>query len=183
MFKAFSKLIFLKILGWKIVGGFPDKPKYIIIVAPHTSNWDFLTGVFVRAIVPEIKAAKYLGKKSLFKPPLGWLFKAMGGYPVDRTKSKNQVDAVVDIFDKHEEFVIAMAPEGTRSKVEKLKSGFYYIALKANIPIVMVAFDYGKKQVVVNQPEFYPTGDFESDIEQILSFYRGIKGKNPELGI
>lgn len=140
-------------------------------------------GLFTRALIPEIKKAKYLGKKSLFKPPFGWIFRVTGGYPVDRSKNQNQVDAVVDILNSKEEFIITLAPEGTRSKVERFKSGFYYIALKAKVPIVLCGFDYGNKKVIFNEPAFYPSGRFDDDMEQILSFYRGIRGKNPELGI
>lgn len=183
MFRALSKFIYYKLIGWKIAGGFPKEiKKYIIIVAPHTSGLDFFVGILVRAILPEIENAKYLGKKELFKPPFGWIFKATGGYPVDRTKHTNLVDAIVDIFDNKEEFVIALAPEGTRKQVDKLKTGFYYIAKKADIPIVMVGFDYKKKEVFVHEP-FNTSEDFENDMEKIMTFFRGITGKIPEYGV
>lgn len=181
MFRAFSKFVFFKLMGWTIEGRFPGLPKYVVIVAPHTSNWDFIIGVLGRSITG-IKEAKYLGKSQLFKPPLGWLFRALGGYPVDRTKSNNLVDAVVDIFDKHERFCIALAPEGTRKKVARFKTGFYHIAKKADIPIVMVGFDYARKSILINEP-FYTSEDSEQDIEQITGWYRNIKGKIPENGV
>ena len=183
MFRALSKFIFFRLLGWKITGNFPqDIPKYIIIVAPHTSNLDFFVGVFVRAIIPQIGDAKYLGKKELFRPPFGWIFRVMGGYPVDRSKHTNLVDAIVDIFNSKEEFIIGIAPEGTRKRVEKLKTGFYYIAIKAKIPIVMVGFDYPKREVIIERP-FHPSGDIEEDMASIMSFFRGITGKIPEFGL
>ena len=183
MFRALSKFIYYKLIGWTIKGSFPREiKKYIIIVAPHTSGLDFFVGILVRAIIPEIGNAKYLGKKELFKPPFGWIFKATGGYPVDRSKHSNLVDAIVDIFNSKEEFVIALAPEGTRKQVDKLKTGFYYIAQKANIPIVMVGFDYKKKEVIISDP-IVTSENFESDMETIMTFFRGITGKIPEYSL
>jgi len=183
MFRFLSKFIYYKLIGWRITGRFPKEiKKYIIIVAPHTSGLDFFVGILVRSILPEIGKAKYLGKKELFKPPLGWIFKATGGYPVDRSKHGNLVDSIVDIFENKEEFVIALAPEGTRKRVEKLKTGFYYIAQKASIPIVMVGFDYKKKEVIVNEP-LQTSENFEVDMTIIMSFFRGITGKIPQNGL
>lgn len=171
-----------KLFGWKINGSFPPElKKYIIAVAPHTSNWDFPVGVAARSIL-RIQTAKFLGKSQLFKPPFGWLFRALGGYPVERSTSHDLVDQVVQIFNNHEEFVLALAPEGTRKKVEKFKTGFYYISKKANVPIIPVGFDFGKKEVVLGQP-LYPSDNIEADFEVLYSFYRNIKGRNPELGI
>lgn len=169
-------------MGWTIDGSFdPEIKKYIIIVAPHTSNWDFPLGVISRSIL-KIDDAKFLGKNSLFKWPFGSIFRAMGGYPVDRTKANNLVDAVVDIFNGKECFAVALAPEGTRGKVEKLKMGFYHIAVKAKIPIIKVGLDFGNKRMVVDAP-FYPSGKIDQDISLIIAFYKKIKGRNPELGI
>lgn len=180
MVRAFLRFVFFKLLKWKVSGNFPiDLRKYIIIVGPHTSNWDFPLGVLFRGITTEIKDSKYLGKKELFKPPFGWFFRAIGGYPVDRSKHTNMVDAVVDVFESHNKFIIALAPEGTRAKVEKLRTGFYYIAMKAKIPIVMVGFDYGKKQVIISGA-YKPINDIEKDMSVFMSFFRGIKGKNPD---
>ena len=124
---------------------------------------------------------KYLGKDDLFKPPFGWLFYALGGYPVDRSKRNNFVDAVVDLFNSKEKFAVTIAPEGTRKKVEKLKTGFYYIAKGANIPLVLMKFDFGKMEVEVAET-FYPTWDKEKDFEAIYDFFRGAQGKIPEYG-
>jgi 1-acyl-sn-glycerol-3-phosphate acyltransferase len=175
-------LLIFKLLGWKITGDFPRQlKKYIIAVAPHTSNWDFPLGVMARSIL-RIQKARFLGKHSLFKPPFGWFFRALGGYPVDRSSSHDVVQQVVDVFNAHDEFVLALAPEGTRKKVEKLRTGFYYIAKGANIPIVPVGFDFATKQVVIGQP-MMPTDDFNRDMNALLQFYKRMKGKNPEFGL
>lgn len=170
----------LRLLGWTIMGHEVTRrlPKSIIAVVPHTSNWDFPLGILVRS-ASRIKT-RFLGKKSLFRPPFGWIFYALGGYPVDRSKHTNLVDATVKIFNRKETFSITLAPEGTRSKVDQLKTGFYYIAKKANVPIVLTAFDFGKKQVRF-APPFYPTDDFDADWQFMLNYYIGVEGKNKEL--
>lgn len=181
MFQALSRFIFFTLMGWKIKGGFPkDQPKYLLVAAPHTSNWDFFLGLFSRSILQE--DIKFIGKSSLFRPPIGWLFRALGGYPVDRSKSANAVDAIVDIYNRHERFATTIAPEGTRKKVDQFKSGFYYIALGAKIPLVLGRLDWGNKTVEFSEP-FWPTGNFQEDMEFITNHFRGIQGKHPELGI
>ncbi|HRK54732.1 MAG TPA: lysophospholipid acyltransferase family protein [Cyclobacteriaceae bacterium] len=182
MLRLFYLFLF-KIFGWKTRGEFPaDLNKYVIAVAPHTSNWDFPVGVAGRRILKIQGKAKFLGKSSLFKPPFGWIFRMLGGYPVDRSKSQDMVEQVVALFNSHDEFVLAIAPEGTRKKVDKLRTGFYYIAKKANVPIVPVGFDFKKKEIIVADP-MYLTENYEEDMDKLLSFYRTIIGKNPELGI
>jgi 1-acyl-sn-glycerol-3-phosphate acyltransferase len=169
-------------MGWKIIGEFPaDEKKYIVAVAPHTSNWDFVIGVMARSII-RMQKAKFLGKDSLFRPPFGWLFRALGGYPVDRSKSHDVVQQVVDIFNSHEEFILALAPEGTRKKVDKLRTGFYYIAKGAHVPIVPVGFDFGHKQIVIGNP-LMTTDNFDEDMKSLMDFYQKMKGRNPELGL
>ena len=152
-----------------------------MIVGPHTSNWDFPIGVLARSII-QIQDAKYLGKSSLFKWPHGFIFRALGGHPVHRSRNNNLVDAVIDLFNNKEKFAVALAPEGTRSKVESIKTGFYHIAVKAKIPIIKVGLDYSLKQTIIDAP-FYPSGDIERDMPLILDFFSKIKGKHPELGI
>ncbi len=169
-------------LGWGIQGSFDDMPpKYIIIVAPHTSNWDFPLGMLVRSIV-QINETKFLGKSQLFKFPYGFIFRALGGYPVVRTKDNNLVDSVVEIFNSKERFSISLAPEGTRSNVKRIKTGFYYIAKKAQIPIFLVGFDFATKKVVIQEP-FYPTSDMQADFKHFIQFFSSIQGKIPALGI
>ncbi|MEO1050704.1 MAG: 1-acyl-sn-glycerol-3-phosphate acyltransferase [Bacteroidota bacterium] len=172
---------FFKRYGWHIEGYIPpDLKKYVIAIAPHTSNWDFILTVAVRSIM-RVKS-KYLAKRELFRFPMGYFFRLLGGYPVDRSKSGKMVDAVADIFNAKKEFVIALAPEGTRRKVQQIKTGFYYIAKAANVPVVLVGLDYSRKTIVISEP-IYSTGEDEKDIEGILDFFRTIKGKHPELGI
>lgn len=168
--------------GWKIQGTFEPVPdKFIAIVAPHTANEDFVIGVLARSVL-SLQRAKYLGKSQLFKFPYGILFKALGGYPVDRSKHNNMVDAVVDIFKRHERFGIAIAPEGTRSKVKRLKTGFYHIARKANVPIYPVGFDYEHKTIVVREP-MMASDNMEEDFRLLIDFFSDIKGKYPDKGI
>lgn len=169
-------------IGWRVEGAFPrDIEKFIVAIAPHTSNWDFIIGVLARSVVG-IKEAKFLGKSALFKWPFGFFFRWLGGYPVDRTASHDLVHAVVEIFNRHERFILAIAPEGTRQKVAKLKTGFYYIALQSGVPIVPCGFDFTRKTVVIGGP-FYPTGDLDRDMEVLRGFYRGIVGRNAQLGL
>jgi 1-acyl-sn-glycerol-3-phosphate acyltransferase len=172
----------LKLFGWKVEGEIPpDLKKYVVVAAPHTSAWDFPLGILSRASIGA--DIKYIGKKSLFKPPFGWLMRKLGGYPVDRDKSQNYVQSVVDIFNQHETFAIALAPEGTRRKVQSFKTGFYYIAKGAGIPILLVSFDYGKRVVTFDVNLFYPTDDAEADLGHIWDYYKDVKGKNPERAI
>lgn len=168
-------------MGWSLSGSMPDFKKYVIAIAPHTSGWDFIIGVLARSAL-RIEHARYLGKSQLFKPPFGWIFRWLGGTPVDRSSSHDVVDQVVKIFNEHDRFVLALAPEGTRKKVEKLKTGFYYIAKKANVPIVPVGFDFSLKKIIVGEP-LIPSEDFDSDMKKLLTFYATIKGKIPELGL
>ncbi|REJ82543.1 MAG: acyltransferase [Bacteroidetes bacterium] len=165
-----------KILGWKIEGDVPrDIPKYLIIVAPHTSNWDFFVGLAVRSILKF--PSRYLAKKELFIPPFGWIFRKLGGYPVDRSKSTNMVDDVVSIFKKEDSFILAITPEGTRKNVRRWKTGFYHIAVKAGIPIVLSGIDYKLKKVVFSKP-MNPCGELEKDAVIIDKFFETFSGKN-----
>ncbi|MDR6968454.1 1-acyl-sn-glycerol-3-phosphate acyltransferase [Flavobacterium arsenatis] len=172
------KWIFFKLMVWKIVGEMnPNIKKSIMIVVPHTSWHDFYIGLFARGIIG--LEMNYVAKKELFIFPFGAYFRWMGGAPLDRSGGKNIVDSIVSIFKSREVFRLAIAPEGTRKKVTEWKTGFYYIALKAEVPIIPIAFDYGKKQVVLNEP-FYPTGNIEADFEILKSFYKDVIGKIPE---
>ena len=166
--KRLSRFI-LGLFGWKIAGELPvHEKKYIIIVAPHTSNWDFLIGVLVRGAMGF--DSKFLGKKSLFKWPFGWFFRLMGGYPVDRSKSTNLVEQVVELYNEHEHFVLSIAPEGTRKNVDEWKTGFYYIAFAAKIPLVRAKIDHRLKEVRFYEP-LSVTGDIEKDLPKIKEVY------------
>ncbi|RZK10852.1 MAG: acyltransferase [Flavobacterium sp.] len=170
--------IFFKLMGWKVIGRMnPEIKKSVMIVVPHTSWHDFYIGLFARGVIG--LEMNYVAKKELFVFPFGAYFRWMGGAPLDRSGGKNIVDAIASIFKNREVFRLAIAPEGTRKKVDEWKTGFYYIALKAEVPIIPVAFDYSKKQVVLNEP-FYPTGTIEADLEMLKSFYRDVVGKIPE---
>lgn len=175
--KTLSRLI-LRFFGWHLTGGVPpDLDKYILAVIPHTSNWDFPLGLLVRSAMG--LKAKFIGKSSLFKFPYGWLFRMLGGYPVDRSKSRNYVEAVVDIFNSKKKFAVAIAPEGTRGRVDRLKSGFYYIAKEANVPIIMVRFDYGKHRVDFSEP-MPPDLSYEEVLQIMRAFFSETRGKIPK---
>lgn len=174
-------LLLFKLFGWKIIGSFPpDLRKFVIAVGPHTSNWDFVVGVAARSVL-RLHRAKFLGKSQLFKPPYGWIFRALGGYPVDRSKSSDMVEQVAGAIRSSDHFMLALAPEGTRKKVTTLKTGFYFIAKSAGVPIIPAGFDFQRKAIVIGQP-IYPS-DFASDMKNIIAFFSGIKGRNPEQGI
>lgn len=179
MIQHISKFIFHFLLGWKIVGEFPrDLKKYVVIGAPHTSWKDFPIGILARAVT-NINI-NYIGKASLFKPPFGFVFRKLGGTPVDRSKRTNLVDAIVSIFNEKEEFRLALSPEGTREFTEKWKTGFYYIAKGANVPIVMFGFDFKNKQIVVAEP-FLVSDHMEKDFAYFLKFYKDFVPAKPEL--
>lgn len=177
MLHALSKFIFFKVMRWRFNGTFPDIKKCVVIVIPHTHWLDFPLGVIVRKVVN--REINYIGKKSLFKAPYGWFFRMLGGTPVDRSKNTNMVDAVVEVFEEKEIFRFALAPEGTRKKVNALKTGFYYIAKKANVPIVMVAFDFGRKEVKFSEP-LWTTDNINYDFKMVRGFFKGVKGRVPE---
>ena len=173
-----AKFIFQTLMGWTISGQFSKNVlKTVVMVVPHTSWHDFYVGIFVRKILNT--QINYVGKKELFDSPLGWYFKWVGGEPIDRNSKQNKVEQIVDMFESHDEFRLAIAPEGTRKKVEKWKTGFYYIAQSANVPITPVSFDYSTKTVKIGEP-FYTTGDFENDLLVLKSFFKGVVGKVPE---
>lgn len=179
--KALAKFIYYKILGWKIVGNINFSKdtikKAVIIAAPHTSWSDFFIGIYLRKITG-VKT-NFIGKKELFKWPFGYYFKSIGGRPVDRTPGQNKVEAIAKLFDGEKEFRLTLAPEGTRKKVEEWKTGFYYIAKAAKVPIIMFTLDFENKQNKISEP-FYPTEDKDADFKFMKSFYKDVKGKIPE---
>jgi 1-acyl-sn-glycerol-3-phosphate acyltransferase len=176
--KIISKFFFQTLAGWKYHGVFPHHvPKYLIVVAPHTSNWDFVIGVLTRNITG--LKSNFVGKKELFVFPFGYLFRWLGGHPVDRSANRNFVDEVANLYISLPQFVVAVAPEGTRKKTDRLKSGFYYIAKKADVPILPVGLDYKTKTVVVG--ELHKVADsFEEEQKQLLDFFATITGKFPK---
>ena len=164
MIRVLSKFILNKIIGWRVIGYLPKNEKYIIAVVPHSSYFDLIIAVLIRTY-SGLKI-KFIGKKELFNPITSYLFKFLGGIPVDRTKNSNIVDEVVELFELGKIKILAIAPEGTRKRVEKWKTGFYYIALKAKLPILMVSFDYIRKEVKINN-KFYPSGDIDKDFIEL----------------
>lgn len=174
---SLAKFIYFKLLGWRLIGEFPKVAKAVIIVVPHTSWVDFFLGLLVRRVLNE--EINFIAKKSLFKFPFGWYFKWMGGAPIDRSKNNDTVSAIAAIFNEKEIFRLALSPEGTRKKVKEWKTGFYYIAKAANVPVIMVTFDYHNKQIEISQPHF-TTKDKEKDFKLYKSFFKGVIGKVPE---
>lgn len=167
----------LNMIGWKVVGNYPDVKKFILIVAPHTSNWDFVIGIIARFAMG--RKVYFLAKHQLFNPLSGWFFKSLGGFPVHRGKKHDLVEQVVSEFQQHDEFILGITPEGTRSPVTRWKTGFYHIACKAEVPIVMVGFDYQKKEMAIQQP-VYPSGDIEKDFSKITAYFSTVKGRYPK---
>lgn len=163
-----------KLSGWKVIGTPPYSiPKAIWVGAPHNSNWDLVISLGARATMRF--DIGFMAKSQLFTWYSGWLFRALDGYAVDRSRGNNLVDAVVETFNKNERMHIAITPEGTRSDVATLKTGFYYMALRAGVPLILVGFDYPRKAFVIRDP-LWLTGDFPQDIRAIYEFYLTIGG-------
>ncbi len=153
----------------------------MVVVGPHTSSMDFIIGLAIRS-TQRLQHIHFLGKAELFKPPFGFIFRWLGGYPVDRSSNHNMVDQVVALFNSHDTFTIALSPEGTRKKVIKLKTGFYHIALQAKVPIVMATMDFAKKEANFSAP-FYPSGEQEKDMAIIINYLGSASGHKPEQGL
>ncbi|MCO6149477.1 1-acyl-sn-glycerol-3-phosphate acyltransferase [Flavobacterium sp. NRK1] len=176
--KKIYQFIFFRLLHWQIEGVMhPEVKKCVIIVVPHTSWMDFVIGVFARGSIG--LEMNFVAKKELFRFPFGAYFRWMGGAPLNRQKNENKVDAIAGIFNGRDIFRLAIAPEGTRKKVEVWKTGFYYIALKANVPVIAVAFDYGNKTVKIAEP-YYLSGDRDWDMKVLEKHYKDVAGYIPE---
>ena len=165
----------LKVIGWTSIGSKVPNPKYVLIGAPHTSNWDF---PLMLMVVLELRLQLFwMGKHTLFPFPFSGFVKWLGGIPINRTKSQNVVYEIVDQFKNNDNFVVLVPPEGTRRKVSKWKTGFYHIANNAKVPILMGYVDAENKEAGFAD-FFYPTGDLENDMKEIRGFYAGKKGLN-----
>jgi 1-acyl-sn-glycerol-3-phosphate acyltransferase len=176
MFSSLARLL-VKLIGWRMVGQPLAAPKYLIVFAPHTSNWDLPIGyVIARAFKLD---ASWIGKHLLFRPPLGVLFRWMGGIPVDRRSRNNAVDQVIQAFNEREHLALAITPEGTRKKTPHWKTGFYYIALGARVPIQLAFLDYRRK-IGGFGPTIMPSGDIDADLSIMRDFFSGISGKYPD---
>ncbi|HEX4875682.1 MAG TPA: 1-acyl-sn-glycerol-3-phosphate acyltransferase [Chitinophagaceae bacterium] len=178
----FFWILYLRLKGWNTKTQFPSGlKKCIIIVAPHTSWVDLVMGLAYRSIF-KLRYSRFLGKKELFDGPFGFFFRWLGGSPVDRFSKQNVVDQVVDLINSRDEIMIALAPEGTRKRVDRLRTGFYHIAKKAAVPIVMAGLDFSKKEIILSEP-FYTTDDEEKDFEKIIRFFAPVQGRYPEKGL
>jgi 1-acyl-sn-glycerol-3-phosphate acyltransferase len=177
--------VILWLMGFKVTGKLPpDLKKFVILGVPHTANRDFLMALgWLRY---EGIRPMFVGKESLFYPPFGWFFKLLGGIPDNRyrkekgEKTDSVIDVVVEAFAKNDIMAFGIAPEGTRKLAIRWKLGFYHIATRANVPIVLGKFDYGKKEVTV-AGIFYPTGDIDADMRKIMSYYTDVVAHRPEL--
>ena len=163
----------MRLLGWRVEGKLPDLPKFILIGAPHTSNWDFV--LFLGVIFHLRANVRFMGKVEVFRPPFGWFFRYCGGVPVDRKKSTGLVDQMVKASNESERFILTIAPEGTRHQVSEWKRGFYHIAKNAGIPIVIAIVDGRHKTVHLGQV-FQPTEDVEADMNAIKGLFEGVTG-------
>ena len=167
----------LRKTGWKYTITIPEPKKSIICVAPHTSNWDFILGKLL--YWAEGRKSSFLMKKSWFFFPAGSILRAMGGVPVDRTRKSSVTQQVVNMFNSHETFHIAITPEGTRKLVKRWKMGFYQIALQAGIPIQLAYIDYAKKEIGMKKI-IHPTGDEKADLQEIYQYFAGVTARFPK---
>ncbi len=175
--KAWLALRFLHLFGWQLVGATPTEPKYVLIAAPHTSNWDF---VYMYLAAKALKVdLSWMGKESLFRGPMGPIFRAMGGVAVSRGGRHNMVAQMVQTINDLPVIMLAIPPAGTRDKTANWKSGFYHIAVGANVPLLFGFVDYGRKRTGIG-PSLMPTGDVTADMDVIRDFYADISARYPE---
>lgn len=177
MRKRLAKFL-LKLLGWTLVSNLPDTGRFVAIGAPHTSNWDFPIGLLGMWALDANFC--WVGKHTLFRWPYGWLFSWLGGIPVDRRVHTGFIHRSAELLRESDRMALTIAPEGTRSKTEYWKSGFYHIAIEAGVPIALGFIDYGTKSLGVGS-YFMPSGDIDADMEIIRKFYQGKSGKRPHL--
>ena len=174
--RGLARLLFW-LTGWRVQGRVPpDLPKFVIVGAPHTSNWDFV--IFLGMFLCLRGELRFIGKAELFRPPLGGFFRWCGGYPVERSKSQGMVEQMAGAFRANDCFVLAIAPEGTRSKVNEWKTGFYHIAKQAGVPVSTGYLDSATKTCGIG-PTFHLTDDMEADIKSIQSFFAEKVGIHP----
>jgi 1-acyl-sn-glycerol-3-phosphate acyltransferase len=164
-------------MGWRLAGEFPDVPRMVIIVVPHTSNWDFIIGLAAKLALG--LRASWLGKHTLFRPPFGWAFSAIGGIPVVRSASQDLVSQSIAAIRSQERVVLALAPEGTRRPVPEWRTGFWYIAHGAGVPIVPVALDWESRTMRIG-PAFETGTDAMSDIAELRRRHAGLGGRRKD---
>ena len=176
MLQAIAKAI-LKVGGWEIVGEIPAAKRAVIIAAPHTSNWDGIWALVYRVAVQ--LDIHFFAKESLFWFPLNIVLRALGGIPLDRKRAGSAVDQAIEMFRTHDSFYFGLAPEGTRSRVDHWKSGFYRIADGAEVPVILGFLDYGNRRIGLG-PTFSLSGDWHKDLDYCREFYENIEGRWPE---
>jgi 1-acyl-sn-glycerol-3-phosphate acyltransferase len=169
-------LFAMRVTGWRITGEFPNLPKFVVIVAPHTSNWDFFVGVM--ALFAIGFRVTFLGKHTVFRWPTGVVMRWLGGIPVDRASSHNVVQQTIDYFRSRPQMLLALSPEGTRKKLPAWRSGFWYVAKGANVPIVPVAFDYPAKRITIFSPT-HPGDDIIADVAQLRGHFAARMARHP----
>ena len=170
-------LLALRAAGWKVEGAPPTVPKFVLIAAPHTSNWDAVLMLLASDVFGV--DIEFFIKDAWFRGPLGPIMRRLGGVPIDRSGSHGVVDKAIQRFNESERLILAVPPEGTRGKSPHWRSGFYHIAFGAKVPIVLGYLDYGRKVAGLG-PAFTPTGDIEKDFEVFRAFYAGVRGKFPD---
>ena len=176
-FAAALGRLLMRISGWRFEGELPNIPKMVLIVAPHTSNWDFPVGLMAKVALR--LGGTFIGKHTLFRWPFGGLMRALGGIPVDRSATTGFVSEVARALRDADRMTVVLAPEGTRRRIPQWKSGFYRIAVEAGAPILPVGFDYSRK-VVFFAPLLHPTGDYEKDLAELRSHFRPDMARKPE---
>ena len=169
--------VILSVLGWHFEGEIPNLPRCVIIIAPHTSNWDFVIGL--AALLALDLRVTWLGKHQIFRAPFGRLWRALGGVAVDRSAAHGVVERAAAVLAPPRSTFLAVAPEGTRRKVEQWKSGFWRIARAAGVPIFPVAFDYRKRAIVFGEL-YSPTADYEADLEALQRGFSAEMARNPQ---
>lgn len=175
--QALLGILFLAVTGWKVAGSVPDIPKFVLVLAPHTSNWDL---PFILAVMYGLGLKiNWFGKKELFSWTVGGIFKWLGGIPIDRGSRQNVVQQTAQTIREREQIVIGIAPEGTRSQSSHWNTGFYYIASLAQVPIVFGYLDYAQKVGGLG-PMMYTTGNIEADMKVIREFYSDITPRYPQ---
>lgn len=177
MLKRMVGHAFLRAAGWKVRGERPPVDRYVIIAAPHTSNWD-MPFMLAFAFIYDIPV-RWMGKHTLFKPPFGPFMKLLGGMPIVRDRPGGVVGQMIDAFEENESLVLMVPAEGTRSYVDYWKSGFYHIAQGAEVPVVLSYLDFGRKEGGIG-PAIEVTGDIHADMGRIRAFYAGKTGLKPE---
>ncbi|HSG08587.1 MAG TPA: lysophospholipid acyltransferase family protein [Longimicrobiales bacterium] len=175
--RAIARLM-MRVSGWRFEGALPNLEQFVLIVAPHTSNWDFPVGIMAMFAL-DVRAT-FLGKDTLFNGPFGFIFRWMGGVPVDRRSPHNVVEQTVEYFKRRDRMILALSPEGTRRKIPRWRTGFYWVAVGAGVPIVPVALDFSRKRYIIHPPRLM-TGHAEQDIAALQTLFRADQARRPEL--